>query len=134
MDILVDTSVWVDFFNDVENPQMHYLVKLLQEGRVATCPVILMEVLQGIRADNECKKTESYLSSLASYSISDQLFIDSAMLYRSARKRGVTIRKSVDCLIAVTAIHYTLPLLHRDHGFDAIEKCSKLICVNASQH
>ena len=134
MDILVDTSVWVDFFNDVENPQMHYLVKLLQEGRVATCPVILMEVLQGIRADNECKKMESYLSSLASYSISDQLFIDSAMLYRSARKRGITVRKSVDCLIAVTAIHYTLPLLHRDRDFDAIEKCSKLICVNASQH
>ncbi|MBO9484368.1 PIN domain nuclease [Salinisphaera sp. G21_0] len=134
MDILVDTSVWVDFFNDVENPQVHYLVKLLQEGRVATCPVILMEVLQGIRADDECKKTESYLSPLASYSISDQLFIDSAMLYRSARKRGITVRKSVDCLIAVTAIHYTLPLLHRDRDFDAIEKCSKLICVNASQY
>ena len=134
MDILVDTSVWVDFFNDVENPQVHCLVKLLQDGRVATCPVILMEVLQGIRADNACKKTESYLSSLASYSISDQLFIDSAMLYRRARKKGITIRKSVDCLIAVTAIHYALPLLHRDHDFDAIEKCSRLICVNTSQH
>ena len=134
MDILVDTSVWIDFFNDVENPQVHCLVKLLQDGRVATCPVILMEVLQGIRADNACKKTAGYLSSLASYSISDQLFIDSAMLYRRARKKGITIRKSVDCLIAVTAIHYTLPLLHRDHDFDAIEKCSRLICVNASQH
>ena len=134
MDIMVDTSVWVDFFNDVDNPQVHYLVRLLQEGRVATCPVILMDVLQGIQADKACKKMESYLSSLASYSISDQLFIDSAMLYRKARKRGITIRKSVDCLIAVTAIHYALPLLHRDRDFDAIEKCSKLICVNASQH
>ena len=134
MDILVDTSVWIDFFNDVENPQVHCLVKLLQGGRVATCPVILMEVLQGIRADNAYKKTESYFSSLASYSISDQLFIDSAMLYRRARKKGITIGKSVDCLIAVTAIHYALPLLHRDHDFDAIEKCSRLICVNASQH
>ena len=134
MDIMVDTSVWVDFFNDVDNPQVHYLVRLLQEGRVATCPVILMEVLQGIQADKACKKTESYLSSLARYSISDQLFIDSAMLYRKARKKGITIRKSVDCLIAVTAIHYALPLLHRDRDFDAIEKCSKLICVNASRH
>lgn len=134
MDIMVDTSVWVDFFNDVENPQVHYLVKLLQAGRVGTCPVILMEVLQGIRADKACKKTESYLSSLASYSISDQLFIDSAMLYRSARKKGLTIRKSVDCLIAVTAIHHALPLLHKDRDFDAIEKYSKLICVNVSQH
>lgn len=56
MDIMVDTSVWVDFFNDVDNPQVNYLVKLLQEGRVATCLVILMEVLQGIQADKACKK------------------------------------------------------------------------------
>ncbi|PJE79882.1 Ribonuclease VapC11 [invertebrate metagenome] len=134
MDIMFDTSVWVDFFNDVENPQVDYLVKLLQAGRVGTCPVILMEVLQGIRVDKACQKTQSYLSSLASYSISDQLYIDSAMLYRSTRKKGFTIRKSVDCLIAVTAIHHALPLLHKDRDFDAIEKYSKLVCVNVSQH
>ncbi|WP_299729376.1 PIN domain nuclease [uncultured Endozoicomonas sp.] len=134
MDIMVDTSVWVDFFNDIDNPQVNYLMRLLQEGRVGTCPVILMEVLQGIRDDKACKKTQNYLSSLASYSISDQLYMDSAMLYRNARKKGVTIRKSVDCLIAVTAIHHALPLLHKDRDFDAIEKYSELICVNANQH
>ncbi|WP_067585788.1 type II toxin-antitoxin system VapC family toxin [Endozoicomonas ascidiicola] len=134
MDIMVDTSVWVDFFNGVENQYVHYLEKSLQEGRVATCPVILMEVLQGIRSDKACQKTKIFLSSLASYSISDQLYIDSALLYRAARKKGLTIRKSVDCLIAVTAIHHALPLLHKDRDFDAIEKYSKLICVNANQH
>ena len=96
--------------------------------------MILMELLQGIRADKACKKTESYLSVLACYSISDRLYIEPAMLYRSARKKGITIRKRVDCLIAVTAIHHALPLLHKDRDFEAIESCSKLICVNASQH
>ncbi len=93
-----------------------------------------MEVLQGIRSDRTCKKTESYLSVLATYSIPDQLYIESAMLYRSSRKKGITIRKSIDCLIAVTAIHYGLPVLHRDRDFEVIEKHSKLICVNTGQH
>ena len=134
MDILVDTSVWVDFFNNIENQQVHYFERLLQEGRVGTCPVIIMEVLQGIRSDHSCRKTKSYFSALATYSISDQLYIESAMLYRCSRKKGVTIRKSIDCLIAVTAIHYGLPVLHRDRDFEAIEKYSKLICVNTDQH
>ncbi|KEQ19219.1 type II toxin-antitoxin system VapC family toxin [Endozoicomonas numazuensis] len=134
MDTLVDTSVWIDFFNGNSTPQTACLEELLSCGDACTSPIIIMEVLQGIRNDKQCKKTEQMLLCLTRYPIAEEYYRESAMLYRSLRKRGVTIRKSLDCLIAVTAIQNTLPILHCDRDFRAIAEHSDLITCSFNAH
>ena len=134
MDILVDTSVWIDFLKGTGNSHVACLERLLHKGEVGTCPAVLMEVLQGIRSDSACKNTEKLMTSLAQYPIADTFYLESAWLYRHLRKNGLTIRKSLDCLIAVVAINNQLPLLYKDRDFDAISKHSDLICFQVNCH
>ncbi|WP_252180300.1 PIN domain-containing protein [Endozoicomonas sp. 4G] len=134
MDTMIDTSVWIDFFNGANNAHVLSLEHLLQTGNACICPVVLMEVLQGIRTDKQYRQTERLMSSLTCFTIPEAYYKDSAKLYRDLRKQGVTIRKSIDCLIAVTAINNGLPILHRDRDFSAIEKHSGLVCTVVKEH
>lgn len=127
MDTLIDTSVWIDFFNNANNPQVEHLEKLLIKGEACTCPIVVMEVLQGIRSDSTCRKTETLMTSLGQYPVEDDRYRDAAMLYRSLRAKGLTIRKSLDCLIAAVAIHNQLPVLHKDRDFSAIARHTGLV-------
>ncbi len=121
--ILVDTTVWVDLFAGKSTPQAELLEQALTGGEdVCTCGVILTEVLQGIGADEEYRRTLARFDALLYLPMDRQTFIGAAELYRRLRRRGITIRKPVDCLIAAVAIHHDVMLLHNDRDFDPIEK------------
>ena len=121
--VLVDTTVWIDFFANKTTPQVSVLDLLLSEGEdVCTCGIVLAEVLQGIRDDSAYRKTKSYFENLIYLPINKKTFIKSADIYRSLRKNGITIRKSLDCMIASIAIEHHVQLLHNDRDFVPIEK------------
>ncbi len=121
--LLVDTTVWIDFFASRPRPHVKLLEDSLRRDEdICTCGVILTEVLQGIRNDREYGKTKNYFNSLLFLQMTLKTFIASADIYRRLRQKGITIRKPVDCMIAAVAIENEVPLLHSDKDFDPIEK------------
>jgi len=125
--VLVDTTVWIDFFGDRPQPHVAALQELIEDDAdLCVCGVILTEVLQGIRADADYRKTKGYFESLILIPMRRVTYEKSAALYRSLRKKGVTIRKPIDCMIASVAIEHDLPLLHNDRDFAQIANHSKL--------
>ena len=125
--VLVDTTVWVDFFADRNESHVVALQELIEnEEDLCLCGIILAEVLQGIRSDTDYIETKDYFDDLIFLPMRQATFVRSAEIYRSLRKRGLTIRKPVDCMIASVAIEYDTRLLHNDRDFDYIFKHSKL--------
>ena len=125
--VLVDTTVWIDFFADRSEPHVAALVKFIEhEEDLCLCGIILAEVLQGIRSDEDYIKTKDYLDDLVFLPMQHATFIRAAEVYTSLRKRGVTIRKPVDCMIASVAIEHDIPLLHNDRDFNYMAKYSNL--------
>lgn len=126
--IVVDTSVWIDVLNDVPAPTARRCVELLEAGEpVALTDVILTEILQGLRSEREARLVERHLLAfpiLRLEGLDD--FVLAAALYRMARRAGVTIRKTLDCLIAVPCIRTGAPLLHADEDFDRLATCTPL--------
>ena len=121
--VLIDTTVWIDFFAGKSTPQVSVLELLLSEGKdVCTCGIVLAEVLQGLRDDRTYRKIKSYFGNLIYLQMNQNAFVKSADMYRSLRKKGITIRKSLDCMIAAVAISHHVQLLHNDRDFDPIEK------------
>lgn len=120
---LVDTTVWIDLFADRNTPQVSLFESLII-GRedICLCGVILTEVLQGIRDEKEYSKTRAVLSNLIYLPMEFNTFLLAADIYRSARSKGITIRNSVDCMIAAVCIENTIPILHNDRDFDLIAK------------
>lgn len=123
MMIMVDTTVWIDFFAARSTAQVITLETLIK-GRedICICGIILTEVLQGIRKETEFRKTRDLFNSLILLPMTYSTFVRSAEIYRDLRKRGITIRKSVDCMIASVALENDIPLLHNDKDFHPIEK------------
>jgi predicted nucleic acid-binding protein len=125
--VLVDTTVWIDFFADSNEPSVTALQQLIENDEdLCLCGIILAEVLQGIRSDADYIKTKGYLNDLIFLPMRKATFVRAAEIYRSLRKIGVPIRKPVDCLIASVAIEHDIRLLHNDRDFDYIAKHSKL--------
>ena len=121
--VLVDTTVWIDFFSGRTSPHVLALENLIQQrDDICICGVILTEVLQGIQNEHLFKKTKDLFNNLIFLPMPYQTFLLSAEIYRSLRKKGVTIRKSVDCMIASVSIENNIPLLHNDKDFIPIEK------------
>ncbi len=126
--ILVDTSVWIDFFSAKELPQVVKLESLLSdEADIAICGIIMTEILQGIADDKQFRRVFDYLQPLIQLPLSDDIYLETARLYRNLRKKGITIRKTNDCIIAATALKYECCLLHNNRDFDLIAKSSSLI-------
>ncbi len=120
--VLADTSVWINFFNGVDSKEVEVLIRYIEnDWPVYLCPTIIQEVLQGINNDNQFKEV---LASLLAFNILNddgvEMAVSAANLYRWLRKRGITIRKSNDCLIAQYAIKHSLQVLHQDRDFDLI--------------
>jgi len=125
--VLVDTSVWINFFKGYETTSSIFLRNNLSNIVIATCPVIIQEVLQGIASDKDFRYINSYFdTSTKLIENSYQLAYEAAALYRGLRKKGVTIRKPNDCLIAVYAIRNDIALLQDDKDFQLIAQHSKL--------
>ena len=98
--IVIDTSVWIDLLNEVETPQVQQGVELIEAGEpVALTDIILTEILQGLRSEREARTVERHLRAFPILQLGGlDDFILAAELYRSARRGGVTIRKTLDCL------------------------------------
>ncbi len=125
--ILVDTSVWIDFLHGHSSAQAAFLARLIEEEEnFCTCGIVLTEVLQGIRGENQARRTEHLLSDLIYLPTRRSAHLLAAHIYRSARRRGVTICRSVDYTIAACAIEAGTPLLHRDRDFEEIARGSDL--------
>jgi predicted nucleic acid-binding protein len=125
--VLVDTSVWINFFKGKETDASLYLKNNLSNFIIATCPVILQEILQGIVTEKEFEKTNIYFNTLTRFAGNPyELAHDSAKLYRELRTIGITVRKPNDCLIAVYAIKNNVRLLNDDRDFKLIAQHSPL--------
>ena len=126
--IVVDTSVWIDVLGGRRTRQARLCVELIESGEpIALTDVILTEVLQGLRSEKEARLVERHLRAfpvLRLEGLDD--FSLAASLYRAARKRGVTVRRTLDCLIAAPCVRTGAPLLHADADFDRLASCSPL--------
>ena len=119
--VVVDTSVWVDFLNGRRCRQTDLLDDLLTREFVLTGDLIVAEVLQGIRTDADYQETLDAMNRLPfTDMLGRDIAVSSAANYRTLRKKGVTIRKTIDVMIATFCVHNGLPLLHTDRDFDAM--------------
>ncbi len=117
MPILIDTSVWIDFFRGYATPQVVRLRQIIREKDPVMGDLILAEILQGVRKP-EVKRVEATLHSLRMVPlVGEAVARQSGLYYRQLRSRGITIRKIVDCLIATWCIENQAPLLHADRDF-----------------
>lgn len=125
--ILVDSSVWIDYFNGKDSNETNKLDEILGLEEVAIGDLILTEVLQGFRSDKEYKVAKDILTSLNVYEmLGIELALKSANNFRKLRKQGVTIRKTADVIIATYAIENKIPLLFSDKDFLPFIKYLKL--------
>lgn len=127
MMVLVDTTVWIDFFAGRELPHVTALESLITNREdICICGIILTEVLQGIRERMEYEKTKNLFNTMILLPMPYRVFLEAANIYRSLRRKGITIRNSVDCMIASVAIENGIMLLHNDKDFVPIEKHFRL--------
>jgi hypothetical protein len=126
--IVVDTSVWIDGLNGIPALQAERCVELIEPGEpIALTDVILTEVLQGLRSDREASLVERHLRAFPILRLQDlDDFALAGKLYRAARRAGVTIRKTMDCLIAAPCVRTGAPLFHADQDFDRLATCTPL--------
>jgi predicted nucleic acid-binding protein len=120
---LVDSSVWIDYFNGRPTPQVDILRRLLQTDVVGIGDLMLAEVLQGFTDDDDFRRARDALSECEVHNIvSQEIAVKAAENYRTLRHKGITVRKTIDCLIATYAIENRHRLLHSDHDFDPFEQ------------
>lgn len=116
--ILVDSSVWIDFFNGNVCAETDKLNEILGLEEVVIGDLILAEVLQGFRSDTDYKAAKNVLTSLTTHNLlGKELAIKSANNFRALRKKGITIRKTADVIIATYCIENKIPLLFTDKDF-----------------
>lgn len=122
MRILVDTSVWADFFNNHPSPEQRTLAGLFTDDHeICTCGVVVAEVFQGLRKDEGRAKLSDLFRDLTYLEPAGiDLYFRAADLYRALRRRGKTIRSTIDCLIAVLAEEHGCSILARDRDMRTI--------------
>jgi predicted nucleic acid-binding protein len=126
--IVVDTTVWIDFFNGAGTPEDRHLQQLITAGRsLALTDLIFCEILQGIREDAAFEQTRGLLLLYPILRIERlATFEHAAQIYRTCRRRGLTVRKTIVCLIAALCIEEEVELFHKDADFDAIAHVAPL--------
>ena len=116
--IIVDSSVWVDYFNGQETPETNYLDSVLGAEPVAVGDLILTEVLQGFRSDDDFETARELMTGLTVYEmLGEERAIRAAECYRTLRRSGVTVRKTSDVIIGAFCIDAGIPLLFSDRDF-----------------
>lgn len=131
--ILVDSSVWIDFFNGHDSAEAAYLRSCIVDARPLTIPGLVMtEILQGVRTDAEAARIARVLSA---FDVPPELdsadYEKAAALYRHCRAKGFTVRSTIDCLIAQLCLRDNHELLAKDRDFDAIGQVASLKRVPA---
>jgi predicted nucleic acid-binding protein len=123
--ILADTSVLIDFLEGRETESKHRLKTVLQQGiPFGINSFIYQEVLQGAKSEKEYRLLKKYLETQLFYHPKDPVesFARAARIYFDCRRKGVTIRSTIDCIIAQIAIEHDLFLLHNDSNYDAMAR------------
>jgi predicted nucleic acid-binding protein len=116
--VIVDTTVWVDYLRGVSTSQTEWLDRALSRERLGVTDLILSEVLQGIGDATQYQRTKRQLLKLELFaSVGRSIALASARNYRALRARGITVRKTIDCLIATFCIRRGHELLHADRDF-----------------
>jgi predicted nucleic acid-binding protein len=128
--ILVDSSVWIDYFNGRKTTKTDWLDSALGNEQIIVGDLIMAEVLQGFQSDKDFKTARKLLLAFPFMTmLGQELAIESALNYRFLRKKGVTVRKTIDVMIGTFCLNYQLSLLHDDRDFDPMEKYLNLKIV-----
>ncbi len=131
--IVVDTTVWIDFLGASGSAFDHHLAELVEaDAPIALVDIVYCEVLQGIRDEEVYRRTRlSLLAHPILHPRGLETFETAANLYRTARRRGLPLRRSVDCVIAATCLEAGAELFHNDRDFEAIARVSDLTIYRA---
>jgi predicted nucleic acid-binding protein len=130
--ILVDTSVWIDYFNGNPTWQTDLLDHYLSDEPIVIGDLILTEILQGFRSDRDYNTAKSFLNALPFCQMGGyHVAIQSAQNYRQLRKAGITVRKTIDVIIATFCMLEGLALLHDDRDFEPIADHFPLKAITA---
>jgi predicted nucleic acid-binding protein len=124
--IVVDTTVWADWFNGLATPEVERLDRALEQDDAGATPLILAEVLRGFRKDTEFETARRLLARLPLLILDVDGHVAAARLFRRLRRRGVTVRGAIDCVIAQTCIGASAELLSTDRDFVAIARHTSL--------
>lgn len=118
MSVLVDTSIWIDFFRGQPTAEVNRFKELVGREEVLIGDLILAELLQGVRDKKDLLRVEITLEAFRVVPlVGEDIARQSAINYRRLRGDGITIRKTIDCLIATWCIQNTVPLIHADRDF-----------------
>ncbi|MGB7548050.1 MAG: PIN domain nuclease [Terracidiphilus sp.] len=121
--VIVDSSVWIDYLNDRVNDQTAWLESSIGHEEVGLTSLILCEVLQGIRYDRHFNETRGELMTFPVFEgFTAQLAVAAAQNFRTLQRLGITVRKTIDCIIATFCIEGGLQLLHHDSDFEPFEE------------
>ena len=117
--ILVDSSVWIDFFRGIGTPQVERLDSLLAQERIAVGDLIMTEVLQGVRSERDFNQARKTLDTFEFVELGGfDISIQAAKNFRALRSLGITVRRTIDTIIATKCIEAGFTLLHADRDFD----------------
>jgi predicted nucleic acid-binding protein len=129
--VIVDTTVWIDYMRGLQNRETNYFDRELGRQRFGLTDVILCEILQGLRDEHASNRVLRELRRFELFeSGGEELAVAAARNFRTLRRQGHTVRKTIDCLIATFCLRHGHFLLHRDRDFDHFEKVLGLVVVH----
>jgi predicted nucleic acid-binding protein len=129
--VIVDTTVWIDYFNGAQTPEVDWLDFALDRHRLGITSLNLCEVLQGLTSEKDAVRVRVAMARLEVFdTVTADVAMAAAFSYRALRRRGITVRKTIDLLIASFCIHGHHALLHSDRDFDAFERYLGLAVVH----
>lgn len=120
---LVDTSIWIDYFRDIKNNSTNKFISILDRNLpFGITGIIYQEILQGAASEQDFNQLRAYLSTQRFFYPLNELatYESAAKVFYSCRRKGITIRSTIDCLIAQIAMEHDLILLHNDQDYDRI--------------
>jgi len=132
--ILVDTSVWIDFLRGTDSPERLILHTLIENKEdISISEIILTECLQGVKNESEFRSLKGLLQEFPIYKPKGiETYISAAQIYRKCRKKGKTVRRTIDCIIEAICLENDLAILHKDSDFDIIAQSTGLKVLKAN--
>lgn len=129
--VVVDTTVWIDYFAGTRNPETEWLYLQMGQQPLALTDLILCEILQGFRDQATFARVQNELRSYIVFdSCGVEVALEAASNFRKLRQQGITVRRTIDCLIATFCLRNGHSLLHRDRDFDPFEQIFGLSVVH----
>ena len=121
--IVADTSVWIDYVRGIQAPHTDLLDYDLLHNRIVTGDIIIVEFLQGFRNEKDIKTAQQLMESLEYYDfVGKEIAFKAAENFRRLRRNGITVRKTIDVIIATFCIEHRFALIHNDRDFDPMEQ------------